>query len=204
MKFFSSLTVLCLAGLTFAQEGALGTKPDVVTKTAETATSQPIVNGWEFLQMGLALAIVFALLKYGLPKIISKWGGRMKSSSNSSIKIEESASFGGGTLQVVTVRGKSVLLAVSQSGVQFLTEVGADPLEDGQPAFFELMDQSSEKEEQELLTKAVVNDLHEENKAKNKVEKAYSQSSTKTPEKDESNSSDDLKSRLERLNQLVK
>ena len=115
---------------------AQATKPDMVAKAP--ASPVPVLD---LLQMLVALGIVFALVKWGLPKIVSKMGARLSTPVGSAIAIEESAAFGGGQLSVVNVRGRTLLLAVSPQGVTCLADLTtAAPARPEQPAFFEVLD----------------------------------------------------------------
>jgi flagellar biogenesis protein FliO len=117
----------------------LGAKPDLVVPT----TNASGVGLVDLLQMVVALAIVFALLKWALPKVVAKMNKRLSAKDGSSITVEESASFGGGSLQIVTARGRTLLLCVAQSGVTCLADLtGPAPKHDDQPAFFELVDRA--------------------------------------------------------------
>ena len=141
---FSSLGLLTL---TSAQ--SLGTKKDLSTGNASPAG--PIVQPMDMVQMVLALCIVAAIIKWVLPKAIARMGKRITTPLGSTINLEESAAFGGGQLQIVTVRGKTLLLCVATSGVTCLadlTEPTAAPNVEP-PAFFDVLDSADP-------TKAVV------------------------------------------------
>lgn len=76
-------------------------------------------------QMILALAIVAFLLKWVLPKIAGKLTKKLVTTPASGILIEESAQFAGGSLYVITARGKSILVSVAGTTVATLTELDA-------------------------------------------------------------------------------
>ncbi len=142
MKPFATLSTLALAAFVGAQEQGIGTKPDLVVRGTQNASA---IGLMDMVQMVVALGIVFVLLKWALPKVISKMNKRIVAKDGSSIEIEESASFGGGNLQIVTARGRTLLLAVSQAGVTCLadlTERKAEAQKDA-PAFFELVDNAT-------------------------------------------------------------
>lgn len=105
--------------VTWAQE--LGTKKDLATKP--TTAEQPLVQPMDLLQMLVALLIVGALVKWVLPKVIGKLGRRLSTPVGSSITVEESASFGAGQLQIVTARGRTLLLCVTGQGVNCLADL---------------------------------------------------------------------------------
>ena len=100
----------------------------------------------------LALGIVYGLLRYAMPKVLARMNKRLVTGAGSAIKVEESASFAGGSLYVVSARGKTILLAVGSQGVRFLTDLTETPTAPEPPSFGDLV-------ERELLAtngKAVV------------------------------------------------
>lgn len=135
------------------EEGLVGTKPDLVLPRSDLAEAgEPVVNGWQFAQMMVALGIVLFLLKVGLPKVVGIFGNRLSPSLGSEIRIEESASCGASVLHVVTVRGRTLLLGVTASGVSTLADltvpgsVESAVAEAGEPVFFDLLDAASAQE----------------------------------------------------------
>lgn len=137
MKFLSALFLTSSSVVAFAQD--LGTKSDIVVKSPQAG---PVVSGWDMVQMLVALGIVFALLKWALPKLVNKLNRRVVVKGGSSISVEESASFGGGSLQIVTARGRTLLLCVSQSGVTCLAELTPTEPAKEESAFFEMVDKA--------------------------------------------------------------
>lgn len=119
---------------------SLGTKADVTTKSS--VPDQPLVQPMDMVQMFVALLIVGGLLKWVLPKAIAKLGKKLTSPLGSSIKIEESASFGAGQLQIVTVRDRTLLLCVTGQGVSCLADLTppADKPEPAKDAFIDFLD----------------------------------------------------------------
>ncbi len=161
MKRFSALLfATSLSVWSFAQEAATtlaGTKPDIVVN--QPAQPQPVVNGFQFVQMIVAVAIVLGLLKFVLPRVVGKVGKGLHTGLNSSIRVEESATFAAGQLHIVSARGKAILIAVTPQGVTTLadlTEVPTSPQQTEEPAFFELMDQAKSEPEEVLRDRAVV------------------------------------------------
>ncbi len=75
------------------------------------------------IQMAIALAIVLALLKFVLPKMVGKMNKKLVTSTASALNIEESATFAGGTLYIVRARSKTLLLSVSTQGVNCLADI---------------------------------------------------------------------------------
>ena len=122
---------------------ALGTKKDISTSASvTTSTTGPIVQPMDLAQMLVALLIVGVLLKWLLPKAIARLGRKISTPIGSTITLEESASFGGGQLQIVTVRGKTLLLCVATTGVTCLADLSEteEQKQAKQPAFFDILD----------------------------------------------------------------
>ncbi len=139
MRFLASTSALFVTALAFSQQTSIGTKPDLVVRSTQISGG---VGAWDLVQMVVALGIVFALLKWALPKVVSRMNKKLSTKDGSSITVEESASFGGGNLQIVTARGRTLLLCVSQSGVTFLADLTVDKPVKEEPAFFELVDKA--------------------------------------------------------------
>ncbi|MBA4291408.1 hypothetical protein C0431_00380 [bacterium] len=184
----------------FLRAQDLGTKADIVTSVPRTqgVTAGPQMG--QFLTLMVALGIAFVALKFWAPKMIGKFNKRLTTPLGSPITLEESANFATGNLQVVTVRGKSLLLAITPQGVTFLAEVPSKAPDDPVPAFFELLDQQSvEPKPQKIVTKAVV-EMQEDEPAEVKPDarvKAYGAAKS-------GDVRDDLKSRLEKLQRITK
>ena len=140
MRVFATASALLAASLALAQGAALGTKPDIALKTPQQPG--PIIGGWDLAQMLVALGIVFVLLKWALPKVAARMNRKLVAGSDGSIRVEESASFGGGNLQIVTARGKTLLICVSQSGVSCLANLTEDGGSSDEKAFFEIVDEA--------------------------------------------------------------
>ncbi len=91
--------------------------------------------------MLLAVGIVIFLLKAVLPKIASKVNKKLVTNSTSTLKIEESANFAGGSLYVVRARRKTLLLGVNGTAVTCLADL--TEAEDAEPlpkTFDEILD----------------------------------------------------------------
>lgn len=117
----------------------MGTKPDIVVQQPPASSVGP----WDLAQMVVALAIVFALLKWALPKVVARMNKRLVTKAGSSITVEESASFGGGNLQIVNARGRTLLICVTPSAVSCLADLTHAPqTENAEPAFFEMVDKA--------------------------------------------------------------
>ena len=134
-----SRRLLAVAFLTPALCGAqqFGTKRDVMAAAGGSGSSM-----MPLFQMLVALGIVFALLKFGLPKLASKLNKKLVTGTNSSIQIEESANFAGGSLYIVTARGKTLLLSVGTNGVSNVADLTPTEKPVEQPLFNEILDQS--------------------------------------------------------------
>jgi len=122
---------LALAG----DEGMLGTKGDSASALQNSAGA-----GGNLLQMIIAVIVVFGLMKFLLPKMMRKFGGKLATGVGSSIKIEESASFAGGTLYVVNVKDKSLLLGVSGTTITTLADLGPVNRPNPGPTFMEYLE----------------------------------------------------------------
>lgn len=118
---FLTVALSIAIGASPALTQSLGTKKDPVSTA--TTSSSPIVQPLDLIQMVVALAIVAALIKWVLPRVIGRLGRRISTPVGSTIKLEESASFGGGQLQIVTVRERTLLLCVATSGVSCLADL---------------------------------------------------------------------------------
>ena len=139
---------ICLAGALLlgasasAQTLIPGMKKDVVTPHSASATPMGFMA---LVQLLLALAVVFVLVKYLLPKVVAKAGKRLTTKVGSGIKVEESASFGGGMLYVVEARGKSLLLSVGTQGVSCLADLTqTGPAQDPTATFREMLEEQPE------------------------------------------------------------
>lgn len=141
------LAAIALAAMTSmtvsAQTGSLGTKKDVIVRATGSGSSG--LGGMQLLQMIVAMVIVVALLKWLLPKLLMRVNKRISTGIGSSIEVEETATFAGGSLLVVRARGKSLLLCVSNQGVSCLADLTESRTEPDPPAFFELVDEAEAK-----------------------------------------------------------
>lgn len=132
--FTLSLLSLC-SSFAIAEDGLLGTKSD-----SASALQGPASSGGSLLQMIIAVLVVFGLMKYFMPKLIAKFGGKLNTGIGSSIKIEESASFQGGTLYLVSVKDRSLLLGVAGTSITTLADLGNVNKPDPGPTFMEYLD----------------------------------------------------------------
>jgi flagellar biogenesis protein FliO len=142
MKRLLSLIALAPTAV-FAQ--AFGTKKDLPTSAG--AASGPAVQGMDILQMLLALAVVGILLKWGLPKLLGKFNGWKSSQNKSGMTITESIAVGAGTVQIVEVRGRTLLLGATPTQINFLADLTVSaPVETEEeiPAFFDILDEEME------------------------------------------------------------
>lgn len=157
MRLVAPFLVLALAAASRAQ---LAGKPDVAGVTF--SPSAPLVDGGALLQLCLALGFVYVLVRYVAPRLMSKLGNRLATGIGSTIKTLETASCGTSTLQVVEVRGRTLLVAINPTGVNLISDLTGtiEPTpEDDQPAFFELLDARKQGPLETLAAKAVVEEL---------------------------------------------
>jgi hypothetical protein len=150
MRFFPSLIGLCLAAGAFAQQSTFaGTKSDVIKTSTQSPTGMGMMP---FFQLMVALGVVLLVLKFVLPKFVTKLNKRLVTGSGSGIKVEESAAFAGGNLYIVNARGKTLLLSVATSGVNCLADLTEPQAKPEGPTFIEILEQASaQPEEVELL-----------------------------------------------------
>jgi hypothetical protein len=93
------------------------------------------------LQLALAVGVIALFLKVWLPKWISRWNRGISATPGGGIKVEESATFAGGTLYVVKVRSKTLLLSCGSNGVACLADISDPaPQHSGPAAFVDLLD----------------------------------------------------------------
>ena len=136
MRALVLITALALACLSHAQ------KADIVAPNSTPFQPGAGVGIAQIAQMVLALAIVIGALKFVLPRLAPMLSKKLNTNLSSTIKIEETATFAGGNLYVVTARSKTILLSCSQSGVQYLADLSEENPKPEEPAFFELVDQA--------------------------------------------------------------
>jgi flagellar biogenesis protein FliO len=94
--------------------------------------------------MLVAVAIVAVLIRYGVPKLLSKWNRTLSPSLNGGIRVIESAQFAAGMLYLVEARGKTLLLSVSGTQVVCLADLtGAES--PAPPTFGEMLKDAAPK-----------------------------------------------------------
>ena len=133
---------IALSAFAWAGDGFLGTKSSPTA--GPMAADGGGVGFMSFLQMMIALAIVFALLKFVLPKVASRLNKRIVTKIGSEIRIEESAAFAGGSLYIVSAKSKTLLLSVHAQGVSCLADLTEPKSEPEQPAFQDIVDREME------------------------------------------------------------
>jgi len=147
-RFTHVFALLLIPAFSLGQK--LGTKADLSLGAPSSSAGVPV------LQMFISLAIVLGLLKFVLPKVAAKLSKRIVTPLNSGIKIEESAHFAGGALYIVTARGKSLLLSVSNTGVQCLSDLTEPNKAAPEPLFMDVLKEEFDHPTAPLM--AVVND----------------------------------------------
>lgn len=148
-----------------AAQAQLATKQDVTQMAAEK--SAPLIDGSALVQLVVALGVVFLLVKFALPKLVAKFTNRVSTDLGGSIKTCETATCGTSTLQVLEVRGRTLLVSVNPNGVNLIADLSTPTTpeqkeEEAKPAFFELLDARKQESVDSLLSKAVVEELPEE------------------------------------------
>lgn len=124
--------------------GALGTRDSSPLRT--TATSP--VEATNLIQMVIALGIVLVILRYGLPKLL-KWGAKagLGSKLDGEIRILETRAITGGSVHLVRVRGRLLLLGSTAQGIQLLADLTGtqEPLSVSEPSEFDRWLRQSER-----------------------------------------------------------
>jgi flagellar biogenesis protein FliO len=114
------LTLLLLTpSLVLAQQGVLGSKPSLVQPPAGAAG--PGIGVWEVAQLFLALALVAALLKWGLPWIIKR--AVSQTGARGAIVVKETASLGACQLHLVETQGRTLLIGSSGQSVSLISDL---------------------------------------------------------------------------------
>ncbi len=121
MKRLATLIWLALPTLSLAGDGIVGTKLGGGA-TFQTTPVSP-VSGSAVVQLIVALGIVLLLVRYVLPQALNKVNRKLNTNVTGGIRIEESASFAGGNLYVVTAKSKTLLLSVTGTSVTFLADL---------------------------------------------------------------------------------
>lgn len=122
------------------EPGAYGTRTGAPTQRIGTPETPSL--GWA--QLGVALLIVAAGLRWGLPKLL-RWAGRTGDGSplDGQIKIIETRSALGGSLMLVKARDRLLLIGASAQGMQLIADLTdtlpkPEPLQ-ASPSAFEQM-----------------------------------------------------------------
>jgi hypothetical protein len=117
-------------------QAELGTKSSGASATMAT----PGLPIWPTLAV---MVFIFLLLKWVAPALHKRGLRRLNATLGSSIKVEESATFPGGTLYLVEIRGRTLLIGQSPTGVTCLADLTEPSETKAQPAFFELVDSAA-------------------------------------------------------------
>lgn len=147
MKRIFGLLALLASAYTFAGEGFLGTKTsgNVVQQAAapeSTSGSMP------FIQMTIALVIVFGLLKVGLPLLMKKVKLAQGENSLGALNILSQHDLLGGKVAVVQIEDRKLLLGVTPSQINLLLDLTSEPAK--VLTFQELVDHAAAKPEHEF------------------------------------------------------
>jgi flagellar biogenesis protein FliO len=127
-----TLIVAFLTPIAVGAQTAFGTKADMVAKPAANAQATGMMP---LFQMLIALVIVGAALKWGMPFLIQKFG-KQKLNSQGSLKIEETLPFAGGHLYIVNVRDRQLLLSVTGTSVNCLADLSEPGAKLPEPPLF--------------------------------------------------------------------
>lgn len=142
-----------LAALAQAGEGYLGTKADPVTMGRSGGPGMGVLP---LLQMAVAVSVVFLLLKFVVPKAVTRFGKGLKTPVSGGIRIDEAAQFAGGTLNVVSVRGRTLLLSVGTQGVSCLADLSEPNRATEPPTFQEMVELASTHKSASRAPQAVI------------------------------------------------
>ncbi len=112
-----AITLLASSLVAFAAADPLGTKASPAAFDASPVGMGPV------FQMLIALALVGAGVKFALPWIVARLGGRMATGVGGSIRVEESATFPGGKLYIVEARGRTLLLGATSQNINLLADL---------------------------------------------------------------------------------
>lgn len=191
MRLWAALTYIGLLASSALAQGESesiysATKKDVATGVSSSgdggASLMPL------LQMALAVTVVVFLLKSFMPKIVGKLNKSLSTKTGSAIKIEESATFAGGTLYIVNAKSKSLLISVNGTGVSCLADLTEANPQPSAPAFFEILEEKT-AEPKKPVAQAV----------------AYlSEEAAADGEAEEETDREDFAIALERLNRIAK
>ncbi|MCH8275573.1 MAG: flagellar biosynthetic protein FliO [Armatimonadetes bacterium] len=124
---------MTLAGL-IAQAGAPGLgglKEDPIPPFSGTTTGLGVTS---LFQMILALAIVVLLIRWIVPKYLSK-AGRKRSADEPGGEIEVLATtpVGSGHIHLIRTRGRTMLLGSAQQGITLISDLEEDSVFDNLP-----------------------------------------------------------------------
>ncbi len=128
----------------WSQEGFLGTKSDVVK--AAPATQAAAGSGlMPLVQMAVVAGIAMLVLKVVIPKLTSKLNRRISPTIGGGIRVEESATFAGGSLYVVSARKKTLLLCASGQGVSCLADLTDPAPTCEEPLFVDILSDATQR-----------------------------------------------------------
>lgn len=133
-------------------------KPDIVEPLA--SRPDPLGGLLPAIQVVGALLVVVAILKFAMPRVLAKWAGDKRATDSKTFRVEETIAFAGGHLYVVSLRGRTLLLAGGAQGVQYLTDLPEPEREPEAPAFFELVDAA--RSQPHAMAAAMVESEHPE------------------------------------------
>jgi hypothetical protein len=130
MRFWGAVKLWAVTSLAFSQEQFPGTKTDLAHSAGQSSGLMPL------FQMAIVAGVILMFLKVWLPKILNRVNRRISTKPGGGISIEESATFAGGTLYVVTARGKTLLLSASTQGVNCLADLTSTSAKADEPSAF--------------------------------------------------------------------
>lgn len=145
LRLLSTLSLSTLwTAAAFAQGGFLGTKDDVV-KTGAANPSTGSAGLMPLVQMAVVAGIAMLVLKVVIPKLTARFNRRISTTVGAGIRIEESATFAGGSLYVVSARNRTLLLSASGQGVSCLADLTDPAPKAEQPLFVDFLNEATRK-----------------------------------------------------------
>lgn len=124
MKTTLRTLALAAAGIPFivwGQAASLTGKSSPVPTPAPAAPA--LIDFWGLAQLAVALGVVAALLKWGLPWVMKRM--KTDSSAKGSIQVMESVSLGAAQLQLVKALDRTLLIGVTTQSTRLIADLSA-------------------------------------------------------------------------------
>lgn len=116
---------------------------------AKSAAASP-APWMPLVQLAVTVALLYGLIRFVGPKVISKVGGKLNPKNDSLLHIVESATLAQGSLYVVSIYGQQYLVGAANSGINCLANLSdARQAFDSEKVFFETLDEKVEEAPEE-------------------------------------------------------